>query len=169
MTMRRSTTTILLLLALPACVNSAPGDSADGDSCIVQRVADGDTLVCDDDVRVRLLLIDAPELSQGPWGDVARRELESLAPAGTRLRLERDVQPRDQYDRTRAYLWLDDGRMGKEELLRAGVAVVRVYPPNVRHVDRLRAVVAAARAAKVGLWATSAFDCAPADHRAGRC
>jgi micrococcal nuclease len=143
--------------------------AADVDTCIVERVIDGDTLVCDGGVRVRLLLIDAPELSQGPWGMVARRELESLAPAGTPLRLERDVQPRDRYGRTLAYLWLEDGRMLNEQLLRAGVAVVSIHPPNVRHVERLRAAVVEARAAKVGLWATSAFDCSPADHRNGRC
>jgi micrococcal nuclease len=138
-------------------------------TCVVDRIIDGDTLVCDGGDRVRLLLIDAPELSQGPWGAEARRQLESLAPAGTVLGLEHDVQPRDRYGRTLAYLWLDDGRMVNEELLRAGVAVVSVYPPNVRHVERLRATVMTAREAKVGLWATPAFDCTPADHRAGRC
>jgi endonuclease YncB( thermonuclease family) len=40
--------------------------------CTVERVIDGDTLVCADAGRVRLLLIDAPELDQGPFGEVAR-------------------------------------------------------------------------------------------------
>jgi micrococcal nuclease len=138
-------------------------------TCMVQRIVDGDTLVCAGGERLRLLLIDAPELSQAPWGEAARDALASLAPVGTPLRKESDVQPRDRYGRTLAYLWLEDGRMVNEELLRAGVAVVSVYPPNVRHVDRLRAAVAEAREGKVGLWATPAFQCAPADHRAGRC
>jgi micrococcal nuclease len=161
--MRHRTLFFLLLLALAGCVSPAQAD------CKVQRIVDGDTLVCDGGDRIRLLLIDAPELSQGPFGTAARRELESLAPVGTALRLEMDVQPRDRYGRTLAYLWLEDGRMVNEELLRAGVAVVAVYPPNVRHVDRLRAAVEEAREGKVGLWATSAFECEPGDHRAGRC
>jgi micrococcal nuclease len=141
----------------------------DSDTCVVARIIDGDTLVCDGGDRVRLLLIDTPELSQAPFGHVARAALDSIAPVGTSLRVERDVQHRDRYGRTLAYLWLDDGRMVNEELLRAGVAVVLVYPPNVRYVDRMREAAAAARAERVGLWATSAFECSPVDHRAGRC
>jgi endonuclease YncB( thermonuclease family) len=143
--------------------------SADPGVCTVERVIDGDTLVCDGGDRIRLLLIDAPELSQGRWGEAARAELLSLAPLGTAVRVERDVQLRDRFGRTLAYLWLDDGRMVNEELLRAGVAVVAVYPPNVRHVERLRAAVVEAREEKAGLWVTPAFECAPSDHRAGRC
>jgi micrococcal nuclease len=137
--------------------------------CVVARIVDGDTLTCDDGVRIRLLLIDAPELSQGPWGATARDALTALAPRGTALRLEFDVQLRDRYGRTLAYLWLDDGRMVNEELLRAGVAVVSVYPPNVRHVERLRAAVVEAQEAGTGLGSTPAFECSPADHRARRC
>jgi endonuclease YncB( thermonuclease family) len=138
-------------------------------ACTVARVVDGDTLVCDDGVRVRLLLIDAPELSQAPFGEAAKTRLEELAGVGTVLRVEEDVQRLDRYGRLLAYLWLADGRMVNEELLRSGVAVVSVYPPNVRHVERLRAAVDSARAAQAGLWATDAFDCEPRDHRAGRC
>ncbi len=36
-----------------------------GDSCLVSRVVDGDTLDCSGGPRVRLLLIDAPEMNQG--------------------------------------------------------------------------------------------------------
>jgi micrococcal nuclease len=59
--------------------------------------------------------------------------------------------------------------MVNEELLRAGVAVVSVYPPNVKYVDRFRAVSDSAQEARVGLWSGSAFECLPADSRAGRC
>lgn len=116
-----------------------------------------------------LLLIDAPEMNQGPFGAVAKLQLEALAPVGTILSLESDVEKQDRYGRTLAYVYADDGRMVNEELLRAGVAVVTVYPPNVQHVERLRAAVDSARAGRRGLWATSAFECLPADHREGLC
>lgn len=162
--------TSLLSLALAGCADVAPAQGQhNGERCVVQRIVDGDTLVCEGGERVRLLLIDAPELSQGEPGAVARRALLSLAPRGTPLRLELDVQERDRYGRILAYLWLDDGRMVNEELLRQGVAVVAVYPPNVRHVDRLRATMREAQEAGSGLWATPAFQCSPRDHRAGRC
>jgi micrococcal nuclease len=135
----------------------------------VERIIDGDTLVCKGGLRVRLLLIDAPEADQGPFGVAAHDVLASLAPVGTGLRMEGDIVPLDRYGRTLSYLYLPDGQSVNEALLRAGMAVVSVYPPNVKYVDRYRAVVDSARAAKVGLWSGSAFDCLPSDHRAGRC
>jgi micrococcal nuclease len=84
--------------------------------------------------------------------------------------MEFDVQREDRYRRTLAYLYAEDGRMINEEMARAGYALVSVYPPNVKHVERIRAAVEGARAARVGLWETSsAFECAPADHRRDRC
>ena len=56
-----------------------------------------------------------------------------------------------------------------EALVRAGYALVAVIPPNVKHVDRMRAAAAVARDAGRGLWGTPAFECAPADYRRGRC
>jgi micrococcal nuclease len=108
-------------------------------------------------------------LSQGTFGTKAKLFVESTAPPGTVLALDFDVQARDKYDRTLAYVYLPDGTMLNEALLRAGMAVVSVYPPNVRHVDRFRAVADSARLAARGLWSGSAFDCLPADYRAGRC
>lgn len=137
--------------------------------CVVERVVDGDTVVCEDAGRVRLLLIDTPELDQGPFGEVAKVALEGLLPVGIRVGLETDVDTHDQYDRLLAYLFLPDGRMVNEVLLEMGVAVVSVYPPNVRHVDRFRSILEEARAARRGLWALGAFECLPADHRAERC
>lgn len=138
-------------------------------NCVVQRVADGDTIVCEGNQRVRLLLIDTPELSQGTFGRQSMQTLQRLAPVGTTLRVETDVEFRDRFGRILGYLWTDDGRFINEELVAAGMAVVLVYPPNVKYVERLRTASAEARRKKVGLWATNAFECAPRDHRAGRC
>jgi endonuclease YncB( thermonuclease family) len=137
--------------------------------CTVHRIIDGDTLVCRGGERVRLLLIDAPERNQRPYGRASTAALTRLAPVGSELKMELDVRERDRYRRLLAYLWTADGRMINEELARQGYAVVAVYPPNVRHVERIRAAVEEAREAGSGLWSGSAFDCAPAQHRAGRC
>ena len=137
-------------------------------SCVVESVTDGDTLRCGGS-PIRLLLIDAPEMDQGPWGRVAKAALTSLAPSGTRLRVEYDLDSTDRYNRTLAYLYLDDGRLVNEELLRLGVALVSVYQPNVKYVDQFRATQEAAVRGRIGLWAFDAFSCTPADHRAGKC
>jgi micrococcal nuclease len=138
--------------------------------CTVERVVDGDTLVCREaGERVRLLLIDTPELAQRPYGELARSELQRILPRGASARLELDLEPRDRYGRLLAYVFAPDGTMANEHMARQGYAVVISFPPNLRHIDRIRAAVAEARAAGRGLWRGSAFDCMPADHRAGRC
>ncbi len=173
----RAALVLTMLVALPSCGDAQrPPAQPRGDAaartaanCVVQRISDGDTLVCEGNQRVRLLLIDTPELSQAPYGRQAMQTLQRLAPMGTTLRIETDVRFRDQYGRTLGYLWTTDGRFINEEMVAAGMAVVLVYPPNVKYVERLRAAADLAKRRKVGLWATSAFECAPRDHRAGRC
>jgi len=164
---------LLVVLLIGGAVSLLRGDLASDRTaripCAVERVVDGDTLVCSDAGRIRLLLIDAPELDQGPFGEMAKTALEGLLPSGVKVELETDVQSHDQYNRLLAYVYLPDGRMVNELLLDMGVAVVSVYPPNVRHVDRFRSIVEGAREARRGLWAVGAFECLPSDHRAGRC
>lgn len=137
--------------------------------CIVSVIVDGDTFRCEDGTRVRLLLIDAPEMGQGAFGTPARARLAELLPTGDPVALEFDVDQRDRYGRTLAYAYGADGEMVNEAMVRSGYAVVSVYQPNVKYVEVLRAAAEKARAEKRGLWSGSAFDCLPAEHRAGRC
>ena len=143
--------------------------AAEGPSCRVRSITDGDTLVCEDGTRVRLLLIDTPEMDQGEFGRRARRALLELAPPGSRLGMELDVETTDRYGRTLAYLYDQEGRFVNEAMVRRGFAVTLTYPPNVKHVERMKRALEEAREARVGLWSTPAFDCLPVDHRAGRC
>jgi endonuclease YncB( thermonuclease family) len=146
--------------------NSRPDSSG---SCVVRSVTDGDTVRCGDGRRVRLLLIDAPERSQPPFAERSRDALLALAPPGTRLRMELDVRATDQFGRTLAYLWRADGRMVNREMVRGGWAVVLVYPPNVRHVELMRAAADSARRERRGLHDVDGLTCEPLEHRRGRC
>ena len=137
---------------------------------------DGDTLrvvLASRTETVRLIGIDAPEVSPNERArDQARRlgvplrELlemgrrsrdfaSRLAPPGTTVRLELDVQTRDRYGRLLSYLWLPDGSMVNERILEAGWALLLTVPPNVRHVDRLRDAQRRARERGAGLWASA--------------
>jgi micrococcal nuclease len=140
--------------------------------CAVGHVVDGDTFWArcpDDDVKVRLLLIDAPERDQFPYGRQARAAIERLLERGEPVSLEFDVQKTDRYGRALAYAFLPDGRMVNEEMARRGYATTLIYPPNVRYVKRIQRAVAEARAAHRGLWAIGGFACAPKDHRRQKC
>jgi micrococcal nuclease len=136
--------------------------------CRVTRIVDGDTMECDRR-KIRLLLIDTPERKQAPFGRQATDVLRRLAPVGSTVRLEFDVDRTDRYGRELAYVYTSDGRFINEAIAREGYAVPLVYPPNVRHVERIRAAYEAAKAARTGLWAVDAFSCLPADARRGRC
>ena len=103
--------------------------------CTVTKVTDGDSIVCGQLGRVRLLGIDAPELSQKPFGKQSQRALAAMIPVGTTVQLEQDVQSRDRNGRLLAYVWRN-GRMVNWEMVRAGWVVTLTYAPNVQYVDR---------------------------------
>lgn len=145
-----------------------PGPAGATRPCRVIRVVDGDTIECAGLGRVRLIGMDTPELSQAPHGRLATEALVALLPEDRTVDLELDVERRDRYGRSLAYLWAD-GAMLNWRLVRQGWAVVLTYPPNVRYVDWFVDAQRRARADEVGLWATAGFDCRPIDRRRGRC
>jgi len=136
--------------------------------CVVESVTDGDTFRCVGGRRVRLLTIDAPEMTQTPFGATSRQRLAELLPLQSTVTLELDVEVQDVYGRTLAYV-RRGGVFVNRALVRGGMAVVAVYPPNVRYVVALRAAADSARIETAGLWATSGFECLPADHRRNAC
>lgn len=155
----------LALSAQPGRAQAVPGADTD---CTVARVVDGDSFVCAGGRRVRMLLVDAPELSQRPYGETSRAAARALLPVGARVRLEFDVEVRDRFGRLLAYVYRDSTFVNRE-LVRRGMAVVLVYPPNVQEVETLRAAGDSARHERRGLWGASAFECSPRDYRARRC
>ena len=60
--------------------------------------------------------------------------LNQLSEPGDHVEIELDIQERDRYGRLLGYVWLPDGRMLNEEIVRAGYAGLMTYPPNVRHL-----------------------------------
>lgn len=154
-------------------VETVQSGSLRPDDAVVRRVVDGDTFVIFVDGReekVRLIGVDTPESRANEkagkdskrsgkdlqsimaQGKQAKQFVEKLVPAGTSVRIEIDVQKRDKYGRMLAYLYLPDGRMVNEEIIKAGFASPMTYPPNVKHEARFRLAYQKARENKVGLW-----------------
>ena len=80
----------LLLIPLSSCVSYFPRVVESFD-CQIERVLDGDTLDCDNGLRIRLFGIDAPEKSQNcfngiPIGTLATEALRSFV-LGQRVRV----------------------------------------------------------------------------------
>jgi micrococcal nuclease len=150
------------LAALGARRDQPPGGTRSPGEGTVVRIIDGDTLVVavgGADERVRLIGIDTPEsvARDRPnecFGREAARRLAELLPAGTVVRLTRDVEPRDVYDRLLAYVQrAPDGLFVNEAQVAHGYAVARDHPPNTAHRDGLEQAERAARDAALGLWA----------------
>ena len=129
----------------------------DGDTVRLRAAAPGAVLPVEEELRVRLLEIDAPETRHPTRGvecfgeQAAARAEELLAPGTTVLALA-DVEPRDRFDRELLYLWLEDGTFVNESLVRSGHATAVLFEPNDRYIERMRAAEAAARAEGAGLW-----------------
>ena len=155
-------------LVVGACGRGAPGPGPRpgpatatvpaGVDFTVERVVDGDTLVVSGGRTVRLIGVDTPETKDprrpvGCFGKEASDFTASLVPRGARVRLVGDVEQRDRYDRTLAYVYrLPDGLFVNAELLRRGYAQVLTIAPNVAHAEEFVALAGQARAAGAGLW-----------------
>ena len=164
--LRRLAATVLILAAavlLGACGDGsigAPGDAVEANAEVV-RAVDGDTLVVRADgveERVRLIGINTPEsVKPGTpvmcFGKEASKHLGDMLSEGTAIRLVRDVEARDRYDRLLAYVYrASDGTFVNLAMVTDGYADQYTFPPNVAHVDEFRTAATAARDGGVGLW-----------------
>ncbi len=127
---------------------------------VVLRVIDGDTIelrgngkiVPDGAVaRVRLLAIDTPEHG-ACFADTATARTAELLPPGSSVRIERDIQLTDRYDRYLLYVWTEQNVFVNESLVRSGHAEATLYPPNDKHWSTISRAEEAARTADIGLW-----------------
>jgi micrococcal nuclease len=142
-----------------------------GDTLV--KVVDGDTLSIAHNGRVeniRLIGIDTPESRRNEKakkdaarsnGDIqkitklgkeATRFVRSVVKPGDRIAIEFDKQTRDKYGRLLGYVYLSNGKMLNEEIVKAGYASLLTYPPNVRYQDRFLRAYRQARENNRGLW-----------------
>jgi len=128
----------------------------------VKRVVDGDTLLLDNGVRVRLLGVNTPEIPHDdkpaePLGyeaaDFTRRLVE-----GKDVTLEYDKERVDDYGRTLAYVYID-GRMLNETLIEEGFSqAVTRHPYRSDRKKLFEAAEVRARAKKIGFWSLPGRD-----------
>jgi micrococcal nuclease len=117
---------VAALLVAAGCDDGADQSQAERPTArtgVVARVNDGDTLTLSDVAKIRLVQIDAPELTTDCYGRAAQRALTSLAPAGARVRLVRDpaLDDRDRYGRLLRYVFVGETDVNVE-LVRRGAA-----------------------------------------------
>lgn len=122
----------------------------------VERTIDGDTLLLEDGTRIRLIGVNAPEIAHDdvpaqPFGAEAARWLDERA-TGKAVRLEFDLERYDHYDRTLAFVYLEDVLLN-EEIIRQGYSRAQLqYNYSVRMKRRFEAAEEEARTAQRGIW-----------------
>ncbi|MDQ0094219.1 thermonuclease family protein [Paeniglutamicibacter psychrophenolicus] len=113
-------------------------------SATVQHVVDGDTLYVlldGERTKVRLLNVDAPELTHGDqpgqcFGQEASRYLSKKLPKGSTIQLAFDVERYDRYGRTLAWVTLEEESIN-ESLVASGHAKAMKVEPNVQFYAQL--------------------------------
>lgn len=131
----------------------------------VTRVIDGDTIVLENNKRVRLLGINAPEIGNRyhpgePGGAEAKKWLQEKL-QGRSVYLEHDRQTHDHYKRILAHLYLPDGEHVNLSLVEKGLAVVNLIPPNLLHANTIIRAQQRAESRKLGIWSMKHYQPRP--------
>ena len=142
--------------------SSAPDIFDATQTFLVERIVDGDTLLLEGNVRVRLLGVDTPETKHPdrpvePLGLEASEFVRNLVD-GQRVRLEFDRERRDRYGRTLAFVYIGE-LMLNEEIVRAGYSRAETqYPFSSLKKKLLLEAEEEARTARRGLWRAGSRD-----------
>ena len=124
----------------------------------VTSVHDGDTLYLDpgtgDDLKVRLIGIDTPEIGENAecFGAEARDRTRALLPEGTVVTAVTEAGALDQYGRSLPHGDLAGGTHVNRVLIDEGFAWAMFFDPNRGFEGEFRDAERAAEAAEVGLW-----------------
>lgn len=137
------------------------------------KIVDGDTLKINYEGRetnVRLIGIDTPESKSNKkaakdaqrskqdvttitsMGREATNFVKTLVKPGDKIRVEFDIQQRDRYGRLLCYIYLPNGKMLNEEIVKCGFASPMTIPPNIKHSDKFLKAYEEARKNNKGLW-----------------
>jgi endonuclease YncB( thermonuclease family) len=152
---------LIALLGLGALIGCQKGE--DANLCQVQQVIDGDSLRLEcqgKPVEVRLWCIDAPEYSQGRWGQAATRYLKQLLPKEVRI----EVHDQDHYGRTVAEVFSTGPHPANFNLTMVQSGHAAVFYRYCPSSDYARAEDQA-KAYRIGIWSKAGLQQRPWDYR----
>ena len=127
----------------------------------VEKVFDGDTILLDDGQKVRFLGVNTPETDNKyktaeTGGEQAKNWLRQRLEHHY-VTLQTDVELQDKYGRSLAYVFTDDQQLVNQELVKNGLAMVSIFPPNLKYTDTLLAAQQQAEQSRLGLWAAPQY------------
>jgi micrococcal nuclease len=138
----------VLILAVMDCIQLT-------DTISCSAVIDGDTIRLDTGETVRLIGIDAPELSQ-PGGELSRQYLAQLI-LGKKITLDKGYEDRDKYNRLLRFVYIGNICVN-EEMIRQGYAEARYLSPDDPVRGYFIQLEIEAETAGAGLWSDNIFQ-----------
>lgn len=125
----------------------------------IVRVIDGDTVVTENNQKIRLIGIDTPEIntnnSKKCSGQIATTKMKELV-EGKYVTLEKDVSETDKYNRLLRYIWIND-TMVNTTLIQQGYAEIDTINPDTKYEQIFYDAQTQAKNQKLGLW--NEFNC----------
>jgi micrococcal nuclease len=146
-------------LGLAVLLASCGGSKCGPPQAVVSRVIDGDTLVLESGERVRLLLVDTPEITQGKhdcYGPEAAAFTASLV-TGRSVALSYDEAAcTDRYGRTLAYVTAGGIELNAALVTRGYGCALYIAPGGEARREAFARDEAEARTERRGLWGACA-------------
>ena len=146
---------IVRLCLLAVFVFAFADSILEGDTVTCAAVIDGDTIRLENGETVRLIGIDAPELSQ-LGGEMSRQYLAQLI-QGKRITLDKGDEDRDKYNRLLRFVYIDDLCVN-EEMIRQGYAEARYLSPDDPLREYYIQLEIEAEITRAGLWSDNIFQ-----------
>ncbi len=127
----------------------------------IKRIYDGDTILLENGTKLRLLGINTPEVSKrdkiaDEGGEEAKQWLIAKL-KGAKIKLRYDIEHKDKYGRVLAHVFTKNNEHINLQLIANGLAIVNIYPPNLKYVDKLIAAQQQAELQQLGLWDMPAY------------
>jgi micrococcal nuclease len=142
-----------MLSAFASCGNPA---TCGPTKAVVARVIDGDTIVLDSGEKVRYLLVNAPETTNGHtdcYGQSASQFNSDLV-LGKTVELRYDDVCTDKFGRLLAYVSVDGVEVNTTLIERGYACVLHISPDGDARADEFKSLESAAKQQRRGLWGT---------------
>jgi micrococcal nuclease len=137
------------------CGTPPPPSVCGPSTATVARAVDGDTLELSDGTKVRLLLVDTPETTNGKMDCFGQQaaQFTSDAVTGKTVSLSYDETGcTDRFGRTLAYVKVDGVELNRALVIQGFACVLYVPPSGGSRRDEFETYESQAKTSRIGMW-----------------
>jgi micrococcal nuclease len=143
---------VVLLATLAAAVSGCGGSPCGPTEGKVTRIVDGDTVELEDGRKIRYLMVDTPETSDGDCFSAEAKQFNSDLVLNKTIEITYDVECTDRFSRTLAYVSVNGQEVNSLMIQRGYACVLHIGPNGDSRLDEFKALQLDAERANRGLW-----------------